>query len=279
MKRLLSLLVLALLLWGCAAAPVPTTAPEDTQVPYYPDLTSLPGCMEYAQVLSEKHGISVHIGDAVQFVTPWDYDLESETEIPIIGRELTMLDRHLSNYPEGMVSTLSQQVGGLHISLVRGIYGKAGLGGLHTAAGLQFIEGETLYIALTPSAGSEYTLYHELTHILDTYILENNHSLDGWDSLNPPGFNYDNDYIQNQYRDGSEYLKPHTRAFIDTYSMSFAAEDKARLMEYAMTEGNEVLFDSPIMQRKLHLLSQAIRETFSLESDPRTFLWEQYLIP
>ena len=59
--------------------------------------------------------------------------------------------------------------------------------------------------------------------------------------------------------------------------MSFPKEDRARIMEYAMTEGNEEYFRSTTMQSKLKLLCEGIREAFKLKKSPETFLWEQYL--
>ena len=100
---------------------------------------------------------------------------------------------------------------------------------------------------------------------------------DRWDELNPKGFAYDYDYITNMTRDGSAYLQDSNRYFIDTYSMSFPKEDRARIMEYAMTEGNEFYFQSTAMQAKLLALCQGIREAFGLRKSPETFLWEQYL--
>ena len=59
--------------------------------------------------------------------------------------------------------------------------------------------------------------------------------------------------------------------------MSFPREDRARILEYAMTPGNEAVFASETMQRKLATLCQGIRQAFDLEAD-QICLWEQYLI-
>ena len=98
-------------------------------------------------------------------------------------------------------------------------------------------------------------------------------------ALNPAGFTYDLDYAANRERHAEEYLQPNTRSFIDTYSMSFPKEDRARIMECAMQSGNEDLFRSPVMQAKLSCLSKAIREAYGLKKSTVTFRWEQYLKP
>jgi len=125
--------------------------------------------------------------------------------------------------------------------------------------------------------GSEKALYHELCHLIDTQVFSESNAYDEWDRLNPRDFEYDYDYLTNLERTSQEYLQDHCRSFIDMYSMSFPKEDRARIMEYAMTEGNEHLFRSPMLQAKLALLCIGIREAFQLENCEDPLPWEQYL--
>ena len=245
--------------------------------PEAPDAEGLEACQEYARQIGEKYGIEVLIyKDAVR-AQPWDYDLEPEHLTGVIQRELELLDRNLSRYPLGFVSTLAQRFDGLTISIVRSLTGTPESGSLDTADGIQFMDGYRACIALAADRNTEYALYHEMCHLIDTMVLNESSAYDRWDELNPKGFAYDYDYIVNQSRDGSAYLQDINRSFIDTYSMSFPKEDRARIMEYAMTSGNEHYFQSTTMQSKLKLLCQGIREAFGLKKSPETFLWEQYL--
>ena len=242
-----------------------------------PDMEGLADCEAYAREIGEKYGIEVLLyKDAVK-IQPWDYDLEPEHLVGVIRRELELLDRNLSNYPEGFLSTLAQQFDGLSICIVRSLTGTTESGSLDTADGIQFLDGYHAYIALAAPCNTEYALYHELCHLIDTMVIGESGAYDRWDELNPKGFDYDYDYIANQSRDGSQYLQDVNRSFIDTYSMSFPKEDRARIMEYAMTPGNENYFQSTTMQSKLKLLCEGIREAFGLKKSPETFLWEQYL--
>ena len=83
--------------------------------------------------------------------------------------------------------------------------------------------------------------------------------------------------MTNLDRDGSLWLEGENRAFIDTYSMSYPKEDRARIMEYASMEGNDHYFESPMMQRKLEVLCRGIREAFGLEGLQSPLPWERYL--
>lgn len=245
--------------------------------PDSPDLEALEQCRQYAMDISQRTGIQILVGaDSVAF-QPEDYTLEQEYLAPLLYRELEALDERLRQFPEGFLSTLASNFDSINICLVRSVTGNPGYDVLHTAAGLQFWDGPSGYIALCTSQDTSHTLYHELNHLIDTRVIGNCNAYDNWNKFNPSGFTYDNDYTVNRNRDGSQYLTPGSQTFIDTYSMSFAKEDRARIFEYAMTPGHQDLFDSSILQSKLKQMCTAIRESFDLEKSTETFLWEQYL--
>ena len=239
-----------------------------------PDYLGLAQCQAYADQISETYGIEIKIWlDALETL-PWDYTVEAEYQVPLIQQELTRLEDALSVFPEGFLETTVSNFTGLRISLVRSLQGS---NGVSAANGVQFFDGTDAHILLTPGEKLEQSLYHELYHVMETQIFNESIALDQWDKLNPSGFFYDYDYAANAARDGSAYLLDGTRAFIDTYSMSFPKEDRARILEYAMTPGHEPLFQSPPMQTKLAQLCQGIREAYNLTKSEEVFLWEQYL--
>ena len=208
---------------------------------------------------------------------PYDYDLEYEHMVGVLQRELELLDRNLSRYPEGFLSTLASRFDGITICIVRSLTGTAEAGSLTSADGIQFLNGYRAYIALAAPHNTEYALYHEMCHLIDTVVITESGAYDRWDELNPQDFTYDFDYIANQTRDGSAYLQESNRYFIDTYSMSFPKEDRARILEYAMKSDRASFFRSEIMQKKLRKLCEGIREAFDLKNSAEVFCWEQYL--
>ena len=268
-----------LCLWDWSATPA-----EDTSVytgpfytPEFPDLNGLARCQARAREISSRRGIQVLVWQDAVEVQPWDYSLEPEYLVPRILEELDDLDLRLSNYPDGFLSTLSDNFTGLSICLVRSITGTQSGDSLETVAGLQYWDNASGFLALSTGQDTEYTLYHELCHMIDTQVISRTNAYDSWDNFNPSDFAYDNSYTANQNRDGSRYLTPGSEAFIDTYSMSFAKEDRARIMEYAMTPGHKELFRSSILQSKLKQMCIGIREAFELENSRESYLWEQYL--
>jgi len=209
--------------------------------------------------------------------TPWDYRVTEEYQVPILTEQLRLLDRRLGNFPEGFLAQLSDTCSGLTICLVRSLEGGSSPDTVEAASGVQYWVEDHAYIALSTVSSTEGGLYHELCHVIDTRVFAESNAYDQWEELNPSGFQYDYDYAANAVRNAGEYLRDAERCFIDTYSMSFPKEDRARVLEYAMTPGNEHFFQSEVMQAKLMQVCLGLREAFGLKKSPDTFLWEQYL--
>lgn len=242
-----------------------------------PDYEGLAACSLYAAELGEKYGIEVLIYKDAAAVEPWDYHLDYEYQASVLLRELEALDRRLGRFPDSFLQTLRDTFTALKICIVRHAEGSPESGSLEAVNGIQFMDGFDAYIVLATDHDTEYALYHELSHLMETVVLTESVAYDRWDNLNPDDFAYDNDYIANRARDGSSWMKPGKEYFIDTYSMSYAKEDRARLFEYAMTAGHEALFSSPNLQRKLQQLCTGIREGFGLNNYEGPLPWEQYL--
>lgn len=243
-----------------------------------PDYDGLAACTLYAQEIGEKYGVEVLVYKDAVAVEPWDYDLEYEYQAAVLRRELEALDARLGNFPEGFLQTLAGKFTALRICIVRSAEGSPQSGSLEAVNGIQFWNGYDAYIVLASDHDTEYALYHELSHLMETVVLTESAAYDRWENLNPASFQYDNDYISNQTRDGSQWLQPGKEYFIDTYSMSYAKEDRARLFEYSMTSGHEELFQSPNLQAKLRQLCLGIREGFGLKKYEGSLPWEQYLL-
>ena len=249
--------------------------------PYYtaesPDREGLKRCQEQAESLSQTYGVRVELWEDAISPLPKDYSVTSEYLVNVYERYLPILEKALSAFPKTVYKKLGKQSqnGKLTVSLVREIYGTNELGSLTLEQGAHFWSNGSSYLVLMMNDKLEQSFYHELFHAMDSYILTETKSYDDWRKLNPSGFSYDYSYITNEYRDPKDYLMPQNRAFIDLYSMSYPKEDRARIMEYAMMEGNEAYFTSKTMAKKLQTLCNGIRKAFKL--DDGDYLWEQYL--
>lgn len=245
-----------------------------------PDIEGLAQCSLLAREISGKHDVNVLIWADAVASQPWDYTLVPEYQVPLLRRRLEELDAILSLYPEGFLKRAASGtgLGQLSICLVRSISGNADTGALASAMGLQFWDTDArAYLAITVGPDMAQHLYHELFHIIDTRVLSTCNVYDDWKKLNPKGFSYDIQYTSARSEEGQTFLNPEKRYFVDLYSMCYPKEDRARIMEYAMLDGQEDLFRSAPMQSKLRKLCQGIRKAFYLEAEPVAYRWEQYL--
>ncbi len=244
-----------------------------------PDTEGLEACLEQAKSIGEQYGIKLRLWEDAADVVPNGYTFIPEHSVELYEQYLPALEKAISAFPEEIYRKLGKKSsnGKLTICLVREIQGSGELGSLTTEQGGYFIRNGRTYMVLTINERIESSYYHGLFHALDSYVIMECKSYDDWNALNPKGFSYDNSYLTNENRDPENYLEGDNRAFIDVYSMSYPKEDRARIMEYGMQEGNGDYFTSPIMAQKLKTLCKGIRKAFDLEDDERSFPWEQYL--
>ena len=263
----------------------PSTTMEELEnsflSPYYtaqsPDKESLKQLQEQADELAKTHGVRIELWRDAAKTLPDEYSVTTEYLVNVYETYLPVLEKALSAVPKTVYQKLGKQSqnGKLTISLVREIYGPNELGRLTAEDGVHFWSNGSSYLLLRMNDKLERSFYHELFHAMDSYILTETKAYDNWQELNPAGFNYDFSYITNEDRDPGNYLDDATRAFIDIYAMSYPKEDRARIMEYAMLEGNEAYFATETMANKLETLCKGIRKAFKL--DEGDYLWEQYL--
>lgn len=272
----------ALYCWDTALSP---TGDETSYLtPYYteqePDREGLALIAAQAKAIGDKYSVRIRVWEEAGKVQPDDYTFETEYLVSAYEEYLPVLEKALSAFPDGFLEKLGKasKNGILTISLVRQLYGNNALGSLTTASGVHFFHDGSGYIAMTMGEDkAEQNLFHEIFHAIDSYVMAECVVYDNWPDLNPDGFIYNYNYVSNEYREDYQYLEDENRVFIDMYSMSFPKEDRARIFEYAMMEGNESYFQSGIMQIKLKTLCKGIREAFNLKKYSKPLRWEQYL--
>jgi len=242
-----------------------------------PDEAGLATIGQQIEKMEERFGVEILYWKEVEGLAPWDYSFTAEylTEPYIV--HLSKLEAAMAKLPEGFFQKTAQWTnsGKLNILLLRGIYGGVETEKYTPAPGIQFNTNGEAYIALAVAEGLDTWFYHEMGHLIDNRVLSTTNAYSQWSSLNPWDFKYDNDYTKNQDRTDTKYLEGEKRHFVDFYSMSFALEDRSRIFEYACMPGNEEVFASKAMQKKLKCVCTGIRQAFDLDGE--TYPWEQYL--
>lgn len=236
-----------------------------------PDEAGLTKCRETADALEETYGVAIHLWQDALTAPSENATLTPEYQTSAIESGLTSLEDILARFPEGFFSKLCENTasGKLHISLVRSI--ESGL------PSIQYWAGTDAYIVLAIGEGMEQAFCHDVSYPLDNYIIANCLDYDNWEQENPSGFDYDLSYDLYQEHMDSAYLTGDDPAFLDAFSMTYPREDRARILQYAMTELGQGRFDTDNLQEKLKTICVAIRDAFDWEDSPMVFPWEQYL--
>lgn len=242
------------------------------------DADGLQSFAQRVQALEKTYGVDILYWTEAADAVPGNYSFETEYLTQAYEAGFAALEAAMARFPEDFFRKAADwtKTGVLRIVLVRGIYGAPEQGTLDSVPGVQYLLNGDSYMALCLGEDLERNFYHQAAHAIDTKILSSCRVFYEWNTLNPAGFSYDNDYITNRNRQDWQYLEDGNRSFIDMFSMSFAAEDRARILEYACMPGNERYFTSKCMQTKLKRVCDGIRETFDLKGDG--YLWEQYLM-
>ena len=228
-----------------------------------------------ANELGKKYGINIHIGKDALVHQPKGCTFEMEYRTVAYERDLAVLEAALANFPEDFFrnAAFGTRNRTLTISMVRSIYDGSSREEL---PGKQYWMKESAYIALVMGDNLEQSLYHQLCHIIDNRVMGTSAVYDDWADLNPPEAAYAYSYDHNRIEAKEEWFAGESRAFTDLYAMSYPREDRARILEYALTPGNSEIFASRIMQQKLTTLCRGIRQAFALDESV-TYPWEQYL--
>lgn len=237
--------------------------------------TDLPTDMNEVQILAngleQKYG--VHIRLSGKYAESCEYEIITTEEMNYpdrpqrIARFLNSLDQCLALYPEGFFRqfTNSQGDGGIYFMPAGEIVDDANL------VGVCYERFGWNYIAVEVDAdGLAELLCHEIWHATENKILGTVYGAftdNGWDMMNPPGFQY---YRDNHLTDPNQNKwtllgEPSDGVyFIDGYSRVNEFEDRARIMEYVMAQENfeEAMMASPALMQKLQCMCNAIRECF-----------------
>lgn len=266
----------------CRWDPAKSSVTDDTVYtgPRYtannPDTDGLAACREKADALEKQFGVEIYL--VKEPLVSGDYSFIYEHQPSVIMAALEQLEKGMSLFPEGFLKTAAEVSDSkmLHIGLVRGLKSKTTGVPDGIAASQYWVNGDA-WMALSVGNQVEQLFCHELAHVLDTFVYSKNVAYDEWVKLNPKDFQYDLSYFGYEEHGDSPYLTGEEQAFVDAYSMTYPKEDRARIFDCAVAEGNAHLFESEIMQNKLRQLCIGIRNAYDWKKDERAFLWEQYL--
>ena len=250
------------------------TAPRYTA--QNPDTEGLNACRQKAEELEQRFGVDITFAN--EPVAGNDYSLAYEYQPSVIMNALEQLEQAMDIFPEGFFVTAAEISDSkvIHIGLVRSLKSKT-TGVPDGIDAVQYWVNGNAWMALSVGDTVDQLFIHQLAHVLDSFVYSKNVAYDEWSKLNPKDFSYDLSYFNYEQHADSKYLSGKEQAFIDTYSMTYPKEDRARIFDCALAEGNAELFASKTMQAKLKQFCVGLRNAYGWKKDERSFIWEQYL--
>ena len=234
-----------------------------------------------ATELSQRFGVEIRIAEqcALDYT---HYDTYALTDPLFVRSSLDILENALSQYPEGFFNQLCfGSIGSIRIEVVGSLMIKDGVENRRDSAG-GFAQnmGSYYLIALNGFLLAEQTVYHEFSHIIDKRLEWDSlirtdalYSEEAWMSLQPEGFRYAMSYV--------DALESPTdlNYFVSDYSTTYPTEDRADLMEAAMSDDSWAFEAGSGCRAKMQFYADCIRDCFDTTGWPEITAWEQLLYP
>lgn len=236
-----------------------------------PDQSAMELVEQQRQALQETYGVTVRIAESGNRTTGVDYSGYPDYRAGQYLAALELLKQTMGQFPEGLFAQLDDAV----IELVDDFDPAMGI---RPGTGSLEIGAENV-IRVSICKELQPIFCHELFHAMELEIQNRTERLSNWVQLNPDGLEYSSSYTayENGELDDSEFLAEGENAVADAYGLISPREDRAQTFMYAMMEGEEGRFQSPVMQSKLESLSDAVRRAFGWRETEDVFPWEQYI--
>ena len=244
-----------------------------------PEYILEPQLYRLAEELSDRFGVDIRIGEQCS-MDYTHYDTYALTDPVLIRSALNILENVLSRYPEGFFSQLCYgSVESIRIELVGALMLKDGVEDRRDSAG-GFAQnmGSYYLVALDGFIVQAGTVFHEFSHIIDKRLewdaLLREDALfseEAWLALQPEGFQYAMSYI--------DALEGTTDPgyFVSDYSTTYPTEDRAELMEAAMSDHSWAFESGSGCRVKMQFYADCIRDCFDTAEWPATTTWEKVL--
>ena len=244
---------------------------EQVEGPTLPD--SLSGLRQQADALEQTYGVKIRLGEqTAEMCGSYAQPLSDPKQLQL---GLNALEQALKKYPQGFLKQFQNKIGegGLYFCLTGKLQGD-----LNPVGKTQFRQDRYEIMLDVTAPDPERTVHHELWHAMEMYLPADRFDQPQWYALNPAGFAY-----YGRYDSGYEGKTADTFAengencsFVNAYACINSREDRAVLMEYVMSGAETAVLKSPVLKRKLAIMSKALREGFDA-AGWGTPQWERYL--
>lgn len=235
--------------------------------------------------IEKKYGIKLEIASEATGIIV-DFAMMPSDSFEYAREALDVLDRELARYPEGFLTQIKHgDADVLRFYLAADVISfttSFESGGVCTTYNGEII----IALEVGDEPFLESSIHHELSHAIDIYVenkLNNPEFSEGWDALNPQDdIRYSEGEAQlHELYIESFYSNIDTAGayYVDNYGHTNATEDRARIFETVMSDGNyTVKFDeAPFLMAKLNYYAESIRKAFDGSENWGEVPWEKYM--
>lgn len=243
-----------------------------------------------AKAIEDKYNIKISIGEECSNILG-GYAIRPLTCYDDVANALNILDEELSKYPDGFIEQIRyENLDTIHFYITSDLIGTSS-GTLETAGGFQMEIGNEALIVVDFNYFdiAKSTIHHEFGHCIDDMLVYNG-GIDEkiWDTYNPVSVTggsvytdtYDmfGNYGDEIYAYGTNGEDYENSYFVDTYSMTYPSEDRARIWENIMSDEGYVDWSrTPHLTAKLNYYAECIRQNFD-STGWNEVRWEKYMI-
>ena len=234
-----------------------------------------------ANELEDEYGVYIYFGDDAE-TNYGSYVTDRCTDSGQIEAGLNSLETVLSMYPKGFFRQLDYgNVKGIHIHLTGAIMAADSGGipaGVLAFTGVLTTNTQIVVIDITQMMQIS-TIAHEITHMIDRKLEYEGYLDDNmWNKLNPAGFDYRNQYID---ENGSQTFDSITGDYLymsalfgnesldnvyfyDDYAKTYSTEDRARIIEVLATDtyDRDSFLKCQHIKKKLNKYMELLEECF-----------------
>lgn len=241
------------------------------------------------KTIEDKYNIKISIGEECSNILG-GYAIRALTYYDDVANALNILDEELSKYPEGFIEQIRyENLDTIHFYIASDLIGTSS-GTLETAGGFQMEIGNEALIVVDFNYFdiARSTIHHEFGHCIDDMLVYNG-GIDEkiWDTYNPVSVTggsvytdtYDmfGNYGDEIYAYGTNGEDYENSYFVDTYSMTYPSEDRARIWENIMSDEGYVDWSrTPHLTAKLNYYAECIRQNFD-STGWNEVRWEKYM--
>lgn len=271
MKRLICLAVILFLLFPAAVLAEQQSVTAES----VPAGDSDTEARAYADKMEKQFDVTILIGDeCLDVLHPEAFSIGSNAPaksplLQMLGikdtlSELKRLEKALEQYPAEMFKNIKDdnaQNGIRFLIADQIIENNPDM----YSVGYNTCEGGYYNIVLAYMLFTESSVHHEIWHAMELFITT---KYPGafliWDSLNPPGFRYSNDFTATSYEFDADF-------FARGYGTVTAGEDRATIAEAVFySNRNEWFAERPAVKRKLDAMNLALKDTLIIQYNVNT---------